>query len=115
MLHGGWARPGLRADPLAAAAANGALLALSGRSRVSTSVVAGLKKKHKPKPKKQAAAKQEEVAAQDPVVAAPAPRINTSQFRIKTWKRLLKQVSVPTASIKTLRDIFSSDDHRTMR
>lgn len=91
MLHGGWARPGLRADSLTAAAASGSLLALTGRSQVSTSVVAGLKKKHKPKPKQQAAAKQEEVAAQEPVIAAPAPRINTSQFRIKTWKRLLKQ------------------------
>jgi predicted RNA-binding protein with PIN domain len=53
--------------------------------------VCGLKKKHKPKQKRQTAVRPEEAAAQDTLPAQPAPRVDTSQLRLRTWKRLLKQ------------------------
>jgi predicted RNA-binding protein with PIN domain len=54
-------------------------------------VECGLGKKHKPKQKRQAAAQPKEGAAPDIVPAQPAPRVDTSQLRLRTWKRLLKQ------------------------
>lgn len=93
---------------LAAVAVRGSLRNPSSRSVASSHIVAGLKRKHKPKPKKQPAAQQEEAAAAIATPVAPPARIDTSQFRIRTWKRLLKQVRSWSVRWRDLVCAFSS-------
>jgi hypothetical protein len=94
MLHGHWVRPGLPAGGVASVTLCGSRLRRPTESPARRfQVECGLGKKHKAKQKRQAAAQPKEGAAPDIVPAQPAPRIDTSQLRLRTWKRLLKQVT----------------------
>ena len=97
MLHGQWVRPVLPAGVVASVTPCGSRLRRSSGSPArGVQVECGLGKKHKAKQKRQAAAQPKEDAAPDVAPAQPAPRIDTSQLRLRTWKRLLKQVTSAT-------------------